>query len=111
MKTIVIVPNVEHVKFDLIWKKFEVVELCLYVNVILGPSASSHNGVKYRDDLDNYYDDEDANPGSLMHNSRTEPDEEELPPAPRPYKCQLKPNVSNNFHRTKMILSQVVQMV
>ncbi len=50
--------------------------------------------MKYRDDLDNYYDDEDANPGSLMQNSRSEPEEEQQPPAPRPYKCQLKPNVS-----------------
>jgi len=60
-----------------------------------GPSMPSHNGHKYRDDLDNYYDDDDANPGSLMPTeaSQTQP-EEEQPQAPRPYRCNLKPNVS-----------------
>jgi hypothetical protein len=64
-----------------------------------GP-AQSHTGNKYRDDLDNYYDDEDSNPGSLMPTeaSPPEPEEEEQPPVPRPYRCSMKPNVSRMYH-------------
>ena len=71
---------------------------------VSGPPASS----RYRDDLDNNYDDDDSNPGSLFATESTGQQEEEeqtQPPAPKPFRCNLKPNVKNSiifkaFHST-----------
>jgi len=64
-------------------------------SILFSGPAQSHTGSKYRDDLENYYDDEDSNPGSLMPTEASPPEpEEEQPPVPRPYRCTMKPNVS-----------------
>ena len=53
-------------------------------------ALSGPNNNRYRDDLDNNYDDDDANPGSLMPTeaSPNQREEEETSPAPKPYRDQ-----------------------